>query len=222
MTSLPLKAVLLDVDGTLIDSNDAHAQSWKETFDHFDYPIPYERIRNRIGKGGDKLLPELIGVELESARGKELSQFRNKVFQNYYLPRLRAFPETLDLLRKMREGNLRLATATSGNREDLTALLQQIGALELFDFLISSEDAENSKPDPDILKAAVNKLGLHPSELLMIGDTPYDIEAATRAGIRTIAFKCGGRSAEELQGAARIYQGPSDLLRHYDDSPLAV
>ncbi len=216
----PLRGILLDVDGTLIDSNDAHARSWEDTFREFGLDIPASRIRPLIGKGGDKLVPELTGVEVDSPRGKAFTSRRSEIFKKTYLPTIHAFPRVQDLLARWKDDGFRLVVATSAQREELNALLEQAGLEELIDRTTSSSDADRSKPDPDIIQAALDRGQLDVSEAIMLGDTPYDVTAATRAGIDTIALRCGGWDDAALRGAIAIYDDPSALLAGYESSPF--
>ena len=223
MTDRPApRAVLLDIDGTLIDSNDAHARSWVETFAEFGYDVSFETVRPLIGKGGDKLLAETVGVEEDSDEGKRMSKRRRERFLADYLPTLRPFPKARTLVERMRADGLTVVVATSANEDEMTPLLERAGVADLVEAATSSSDAERSKPDPDIVKAALDRGG-HPARAtIMLGDTPYDIEAAGRAGVAVIAFRCGGWwKDEDLAGALAIYDGPADLLAHLDRSPLA-
>lgn len=216
-----LEGVLLDVDGTLIESNAAHAQSWSVTFREFGYDIPAERVRPLIGKGGDKLLPELTGVEADSERGKALTDRRAEIFKEDYIPRLRQTPGARALVDRLRKEGLRLVIATSANEDELRPMLQQVGLEDLLAKKTSSDDADNSKPDPDIIVAALEKGDLTPDTAILLGDTPYDIEAARRASVDTVALLSGGWDAEALQAAVAIYEDPADLLRHFTASPFA-
>ena len=217
-----LRAVLLDIDGTLVDSNDAHADSWRVALDHFGHRVAFERVRALIGKGGDKLLAELTGIDVESAIGAEIEKFRGKLFTRDYLPKIRPFPSVRELLMRLRADGLRLVVATSAKSSDMDALLEISGARDLVHERTSSDDASNSKPDPDIIRAALKKAGALPSECLMLGDTPYDVEAASRAGVSTVALRCGGWQAADLGGAVAIYADPADLLSRYDTSSFAT
>jgi phosphoglycolate phosphatase-like HAD superfamily hydrolase len=120
----------------------------------------------------------------------------------------------------MREQGLKLAIASSAQPDELRSLLQIVGAADLIEDKTSSEDAKRSKPDPDIMQVTLKKVGYPPNEVVMIGDTPYDIEAASKVGVATIAFRCGGWNDADLAGAIAIYNDPADLLAHYDSSPL--
>ncbi|MGA9770840.1 MAG: HAD family hydrolase [Blastocatellia bacterium] len=215
-----IRGVILDIDGTLVDSNDAHARAWVEALAEEGISVPFDKVRPLIGMGGDKLLPRVSGLEEDSPRGRRIGQRRGEIFKERYLPRLKPFPSTRDLLLKMRERGLKLAVATSAKEEELKPLLKIAGANDLIEEKTSSDDAENSKPDPDIVKAALDESGLSADEAVMIGDTPYDIEAASRAGLKIIAFRSGGWNDADLARAIAIYDGPADLLAQYDSSPL--
>jgi HAD superfamily hydrolase (TIGR01509 family) len=224
MSSTPrrkLEGVLLDVDGTLIDSNHAHATSWSDTLREFGYDIPAAQVRPLIGMGGDKLLPELLGVEADSGRGKELTERRAEIFKSCYIPKLRPTRGALALVDRLRKEGLRLVIATSANEDELRPMLEQVGLEDLLDKKTSSDDAKNSKPDPDIIVAALQKGRLESDTALLLGDTPYDIEAARRASVDTVALLSGGWDADALQNAVAIYEDPEDLLRHFTASPFA-
>ena len=216
-----LRGVLLDVDGTLVDSNDAHTSAWVEAFERGGYDVPREKVRRLIGMGSDNLLPEAITVEKDSEEGKRLSDTWREIFMADYLPRLKAFPKTRELLERMREDRLKLVVASSAEAEMLEKLLAIADVKDLVESKTSSDDAENSKPEPDIVKAALDKLGTGANEVLMLGDTPYDIEAAGKLGIGVIALRCGGFTDVDLERAEAIYDDPEDLLKNYDKSPLA-
>jgi HAD superfamily hydrolase (TIGR01509 family) len=214
------KAVLLDIDGTLIDSNDAHAHSWVDVGKEFGYDIKYDHVRWLIGMGGDKVLPEVTGLEEESDQGKKVLDRRGEIFRSQYLPQLKPFDGTRDLLEAMSKDGMKLVVATSASEQDLAGLLKQAGIEDLIDKSANSDDADESKPAPDIVEAAMQRAKLKHGDAIMIGDTPYDIGAASRAGVPIIAFKSGGWESEELRGALAIYDGPADLLGQYFSSPL--
>ena len=217
-------AVILDVDGTLVDSNDAHARAWVDAFAEAGLHPGYERVRRAIGMGGDKLVPALTGLGVDGAESKEAERLRDRraeIFRERELAQIRPFPRVPELLARMRAEGLSIVVASSAREEELAPLLGKAGAPELANNATSSDDAEHSKPDPDIVAAALEKLGGDAGAAVMIGDTPYDVEAATRAGVATIALRTGGWSDAELRGAAAIYDDPADLLARFDDSILA-
>jgi HAD superfamily hydrolase (TIGR01509 family) len=215
-----VRGVILDVDGTLVNSNDAHARSWVTALDEAKISVSFEQVRKLIGMGGDKLLPALANVDATSALGERIAERRAEIFQREHLPKLHSFPKTRELLRSLRERGLRLTVASSAKGEELLPLLTLAGAEDLVESATSSSDAKRSKPDPDIVRAALAKLELAATDVFMIGDTPYDIEAARQTGIATIALRCGGRSDHDLAGAVAIYDSPADLLENLTESPL--
>jgi HAD superfamily hydrolase (TIGR01509 family) len=210
--------MLLDVDGTLVDSNDAHAMSWVDTLRELGYDVTFDRVRELIGKGGDKLLPETTGVEKDSAEGKRIGKLRSTLFANKYLPELRAFPGARELLRALRESGLELVVATSAEEKELASILAIAGLDDLLEIRTTSDDAESSKPDPDIVQAALEKAGCRPNEAVMLGDTPYDVIAATRAGVEVVALRSGGWADADLDGASAIYDDVAELHRHLTQS----
>ncbi len=214
------KGILLDIDGTLIDSNDANARAWMEALLAHGLEINYINLRESIGMGGDNLLPKLAHLDADSEQGKAISESRSQILKSQYLPNLKAFPQVKALLTRLHADGLKLVVATSAKSDEAEALLALTGARELISEIATTEDAKNSKPDPDILHAALQKSGLTPDTVLMLGDTPYDVEAAQKAGIPSIGVRCGGWSAPDLKGALVVYNDPADLLAHYDKSPL--
>lgn len=213
-------AVLLDIDGTLVDSNDAHAAAWSDAFATQNRHYPPERIRPLIGKGGDKLLQELASLDHESGEGKTISEARAQIFRNRYLPTLQPTPGAAAFVEWLIESSLTVVIATSAKQEEVNALLAICGGQALVKDATTSDDAERSKPDPDILVTALEKSGASPDRAIMIGDTPYDIEAARRAGLATIAFRCGGWNDAQLHDAIAIYDDPRDLLNRLRQSPF--
>ena len=216
-----LKGVIFDVDGTLVDSNDAHAESWVDTFAEAGYDVPFSAVRPLIGMGADKLLPRTIGVSNESETGKRLISRRSEIFHDKYLPTLRPFSGTRELVQRVRSDGLKAIVATSAKDKELKELLKAATVQDLMEEKATASDAKRSKPDPDIVHAAVEESKTPPNQLLMIGDTPYDIEAAGKAGVRAIGFRSGGWSDADLKGAVEIYDGPADLLAKYDSSIIS-
>jgi HAD superfamily hydrolase (TIGR01509 family) len=217
---LKIKGVILDVDGTLVDSNDAHIRSWLAALSQHGYDCTYEEIRRLIGMGSDNLLPTAIGIEKDTPEGARLSDTWHEVFERDYLPNIKAFPRTRDLLLALKARGLKLVVASSAQEDMLEKLLEIAGVTDLLEESTSADDAENSKPDPDIVAASLEKIGLRSDEVLMLGDTPYDIQAARKLGIGTIGVRCGGWDDAGLRGAVAVYDDPADVLAHLDDSPL--
>ena len=215
-----LKGVIFDIDGTLVDSNDAHAKSWVDTFAEAGYDVPFDAVRPLIGMGADKLLPKTIGIKHDTPEAKKLIKRRSEIFRERYLPRLRPLEGSRDLVLRVRSNGLKAIVATSAKDEELKGLLKAAQVEDLMQERATASDAKRSKPDPDIVQAAIEESDTDAENLVMIGDTPYDIEAATKAQVRPIAFRSGGWTDEDLKGAVEIYDGPADLLAHYDTSLL--
>ncbi|RYE79115.1 MAG: HAD family hydrolase [Oxalobacteraceae bacterium] len=216
-----LKAVFLDIDGTLIDSNDAHTQAWVQTLARHGHAASYEQIRGLIGEGSDKVFAELLGIESDSPLAKQITSERAQLLLNSFIPNLKPTPGARLLLERMRSAGLRLVIASSSG-EELPALLAQANVDDLLHTAVSSDELQDSKPDGDIIEVALRKAGVQPAEAVMIGDTPYDIAAAKAAGVQGIALRCGGYWDDAaLSDAAAIYDDPATLLRHWADSPLA-
>jgi HAD superfamily hydrolase (TIGR01509 family) len=214
-----VRAVLLDIDGTLVDSNDAHAQSWVDALTQFGHPVSFERVRWLIGMGGDKLLSEL-GIDKESPLGQRIDARKSELFARDHLPHLAAFPRARELLLRLIDAGLELVVATSAKKDEVDALLERCGARDLVPTRASSDDAESSKPAPDIVHAALARAQVPPGAALMLGDTPYDVQAARRAGVHCIAVRSGGWGDGELDGALAVYDDVADLLAHFDQSPF--
>jgi HAD superfamily hydrolase (TIGR01509 family) len=214
---------IFDIDGTLVDSVDLHARSWQETFSHFGFDFPYEEIRSQIGKGGDQLMPALLPNDVVEQRGKDIEEFRSKLFRRKYFPLVRPFPKVRELFERIRGDGKRIALASSAKKEDL-ARYRRIARIDgLIDAETSSDDAEQSKPHPDIFEATMKKLGLSDTSVaVVIGDTPHDAEAAGKAWLRTLGVLCGGFPEADLRaaGCLAIYRDPADLLERYEESLL--
>ncbi len=215
-----LRGVLLDVDGTLVDSNDQHAHAWVDALAEAGIDVPYEAVRHAVGMGGDKLLPHVAHIEKDSPQGEKASKRRGEIFRAKYLGQVKAFPQTRNLLQRMKDQGLTLVVASSSEKEEVDALLEIAGASHLITAMSTSQDTGSSKPAPDPIEVALKKANLKPHEALMLGDTPYDIEAAAKAHVQTIALRSGGHQGRELAGALATYADPADLLAHYAQSPL--
>ena len=215
-----VRAVLFDIDGTLIDSNDAHAHAWLDALRGHGKSVPFELVRSKIGMGGDKLLLDVAGIDHESVEGRSITERRVAILKAHYLDDVGPFPGARVLVDRLRSRGLVCAAVTSAKASDVADLLRIAAVADLLDPVITSDDADRSKPDPDLVELAVEKLGLTTGECVFIGDTPYDVQAATRAGVATIAMRCGGWRDEDLRGAIAIYDGPADLSSHLDDSPI--
>jgi HAD superfamily hydrolase (TIGR01509 family) len=216
-----LAGVLLDVDGTLLDSNDAHARAYVEALSAQGIERSFEEVRRRIGMGGDRILPQLAGTDDESDLGKRITETKRAIFRECYLARLRPTRGARQLLENFRERGLKLVVASSASGDELGQLLEAAKVDDLIHAATSSDDAEESKPAPDIVEAAVRRSRLSKDQLIMLGDTPYDVQAARRAGVGIVALRSGGWSDRELAAALATYDDPADLLANIASSPLA-
>ena len=217
------KAAIFDIDGTLVDSVDLHASAWQEALGKFGHDVTFEQARSQIGKGGDQLIPVFLNEGQQKDYGEEMEEWRGKLFKSKYLPLVRPFSAVPELLRRVHDAGARVAVASSAKQSELEVYLEIACITDLVDVATSSEDAEQSKPAPDIFHVALQKLGIGGSDAVAIGDTPYDAAAAGKAAIRTIGVLCGGFAEAELRkaGCVAVYPGPGALLACFDASPLA-
>ena len=214
------RAAIFDIDGTLIDSNDLHAEAWGEVFRHFGVDLPHDRIRGQIGKGGDNLLPALLPPELVEQHGKEMESQRKALFKRDYLPKVRAFPGVKSLFEALKSSGAKIVLATSAAEEELESHKRTLGIADLIDGATSADDVEHSKPCPDIFRAALAQLsGVAAHEAVVVGDTPYDMEAALKAEIAPVGVLCGGFDPGLLRGsgAQALFAGPWALPPRIDD-----
>lgn len=214
-----LSAVIFDVDGTLVDSVDLHAEAWREAFSYFGKEIPFRQVRSQIGKGADQLMPAFLSAQELEEFGEELDAFRSELYQSQYLPRVRAFPGVRELFLRLREDGVRVALASSAKGEELATYKRLVRIEDLLPVETSADEVERSKPHPDIFQVAMAELGHpRPKEVVVVGDTPYDAEAARRAHLQCIGVLCGGFPAEVLlqAGCLELYRDPEDLLARYE------
>lgn len=215
-----LKAILFDIDGTLVDSNDFHILAWAEAFKGAGHEFRLADIHEQVGKGGDNLVPALL-PDIDEDETERLKDTHRDLFKQHYFNRLRPFPGARDLLERCRQAGYTVVLASSASGEELDHHLDDVlKARDLVDAWTSADDVGCSKPCPDIFVTAARKAGVMPDEALVIGDTPYDIEAATEAGIRTVAVRSGGFRDDQLSGAIAIFDDVTELLARFDASPL--
>lgn len=219
---MPLQAVLFDIDGTLVDSNDFHVAAWEVAFAEGGHAISREQIHGQIGKGGDNLVPALL-PELDADAVEALGKVQGTVFRERFIEGIRPFPGAHDLLARVADAGKQVVLASSANGPDIEHYVELLSAKDLIAFTTGKDDVEHSKPHPDIFAAAVKKAGVPAADCLVIGDTPYDVEAACAAGIDTIGVLSGGFSGDVLReaGAIAVYADVAALLAGYDGSPLA-
>ena len=219
-----IKAIIFDVDGTLVDSNDLHVEAWREAFRGRGKELSFDDLHGQMGKGGDQLMPVFCSKEELDEFGEELERDRGELFAGRYLSRVRPFPRVRELFERLKADGLQIALASSAKEQELEHHKRSLRVEDLLEAATSADDAERSKPHPDIFQAALGGLkGVRPEEAVVVGDTPYDVEAAAKAGMRTVGLLSGGFTDEALRGAGAVavYRDVSDLLDNYDDSPLA-
>jgi HAD superfamily hydrolase (TIGR01549 family) len=218
-----VEAVIFDIDGTIVDSVDLHARAWQAAFAKFGKEISLQKIRRQIGKGTDQLLPALLSSQAVDEYGKELDDYRAELFKREYLPRVKPFPKVRELFQRIKQDNKRIALASSAKADELDIYIKITRVEDLIESETSSRDALESKPYPDIFEAALQQLpriGL--DKVIVVGDTPYDAEAAAGANLQTVGLLCGGWKEPALRraGCIAVYKNPADLLAHYRESPL--
>jgi len=218
---MTVTAVLFDLDGTLVDSNDYHVDAWSQAFRNHGLIVARTAIAAQMGKGGDLLVPSLF-PEMERSVQKHLAESCGQIFKQQYLDQVRPFPGATALLQRVHDAGQRIVFASSASKSELEHHIDLLDAGGLFDAVVDSDDVAASKPAPDIFAVALDKLSHpDPAEVLMVGDTPYDIEGAAACGIGTVAVRSGGFPEEALAAAIAIYDDVLELLSNYDRSPLA-
>lgn len=219
---MTLRAIIFDLDGTLVNSNFEHVEAWEKAFKKFKHDVEAERIKTQIGKGGDKLVPSILGSDIDEKEQERLEDAHGEEFRGILEEKkLSLFPGVENVLQELRSLGLKLALATSSDKSDIKRLEKNLGVtfIRLFDVVVTSDHADESKPAPDIVKIAVEKLEVLPSDCVMVGDTPYDCQAAAGAGVSCIGLTCGGLndSAKLISSGARnVFIDPMDMLGNID------
>ena len=213
-----LKAVLFDIDGTLIDSVDLHARSWVETFAEFGIQARFEDVRRHIGEGADRLIPAFVPPGMTNDKRREIEAFRSGLFKREYLAEVKPFANVRELFACIRAEGCKVVLASSCAADEIDRYKAIAGITDMTDCDVTADDAGSSKPSPDIFLKALDQLApIGAAETCVIGDTKYDGHAALRAGIPFVGVLCGGASKEELEqaGAIAIYRDAADLLAHW-------
>ncbi len=214
-----IEAFIFDIDGTLIDSNDFHAEAWQKAFAKYAKKISFDKIRPQIGKGADTLLPEFLTEQEIEKFGEEIANQRGEIFKREYMSRVQPFPKVRELFQKIKDDGKKIALASSSNEDEVEAYKKIADIEDLVEKSTSADDAKESKPEPDIFEAALKLLGNPaPETVLVVGDTPYDAEAATKAELKIVGVLCGGFPETDLRenGCLEIYENPADLLENYE------
>ena len=221
---MPIKAVLFDIDGTLVDSNDQHVLAWEEAFRGVGATFDRQVIHDQIGKGTDMLVPTLLPDSDEAAQ-EALGDAHGAIFKRDYLEGVKPFPRAHDLLARVHAAGMQIVLASSASQSELDHYQDLLDARAMIAASTSSDDVANTKPAPDIFRTALDKLGdVPPDQVIVVGDTPYDVEAAGKCGLATIALRSGGFDDRVLRaaGAVMIYDDVAALLADFDASPLAT
>lgn len=218
-----IKTVIFDVDGTLVDTVDMHAEAWQLALKEYGKHVEFSAVRAQIGKGGDQLMPVFLSREELDKFGEELEKRRGEIFQQEYLPKTKAFPQVRQLLERIQRDGKQVVLASSAKQNELDHFKKVTNIADLLEGETSADDAEKSKPEPDIFLAAIEEAGNpEPWEAIVVGDTPYDAIAAAKANLKTIGVLCGGFPEQSLKdaGCVAIYKDPADLLARYEESPI--
>jgi HAD superfamily hydrolase (TIGR01509 family) len=216
------KVLLSDIDGTLVDSNALHAEAWRRTFEHFGIQVGMDEAWRQIGKGGDQLIPVFVPETNRNQLQPEIEAFRKQIFHRNYMPRIVSFAKSRELLVRVKKSGIKIALATSSDEADIAVYKRIVDMDDLVEQTASSDDAKESKPNPEIFAAALKKMGIQSHDAVALGDTPYDANAAGKLGIPVIGLTCGGWKRDDLldAGCVEVYQDPADLLLHFDTSLL--
>jgi phosphoglycolate phosphatase-like HAD superfamily hydrolase len=214
-----IKAVIFDIDGTLIDSNAAHAESFARAFKKFGKDVSIEELKSLIGMGADDILEKHLSKDEIEEFGEDLKEYRKKVFLEEYLPEIKVFPKVRELFERLKSDEKQTALASSAGEDELKEYKKLLNLGDLVEKETNADDAEEAKPEPDIFLAAFDKLkNVEKKNVLIIGDTPYDAEAATKANLKINGVESGGWTREKLTetGCAEVYKDIAEIFENYD------
>jgi HAD superfamily hydrolase (TIGR01509 family) len=214
------RAALLDVDGTLIDSNFHHALAWYRAFRRSGIVLPLWRIHRHVGMGGDQLVPALVGKRGDEELGEKLRNARDEEYAQL-IAEVAPLEGSRELIAELKERGLTVVLASSSPQDEIDHYLELLDARELVDAWTTDDDVKATKPEPDLVHAALEKAGT--DDAIMVGDTPWDVEAAWMAGIETICVITGGFSEQELRdaGAVAVFESVEELRQKLDSTPLS-
>lgn len=218
-----VEAVIFDMDGTLIDSVDQHAWAWVRAFQQQGLDFSFAEVRHEIGKGSDQLLPDFLDSATQARIGDVVTDAQSAIFKRDYMDSLKPFAGVRALFERLHAEGIRCVLGSSGQAGELARKVELCGIGDLVDASTSADDAEHSKPRPDIFLAALKKIDPIGAEAaVVIGDTPYDAQAALGAGLRTIGVLSGGFAEAELReaGCIAVYRDVAELLAQLPQSPV--
>jgi HAD superfamily hydrolase (TIGR01509 family) len=213
------RAAILDIDGTLVDTNYQHAVAWYRAFRQSDVILPIWRIHRAIGMGGDQLVAHFIGEERDEEIGDDIRAAEKALYLSM-IEEVEPFDGARDFVCDLKERGLTVVLASSAKEDELEHYLELLGVRDVADAWTSSADVEQTKPEPDLVVAAMEKAGS--DDAVMVGDTPWDIKAARKADVPTIAVMTGGFGRDELEdaGAQGVYDSLQELGERVSDTPL--
>jgi HAD superfamily hydrolase (TIGR01509 family) len=215
-----VEAALLDVDGTLIDSNYHHSLAWFRAFRRHDIVLPLWRIHRAVGMGGDQLVPALVGPELDKEKGDDIRAARDEIYTGGLIDEVAALEGAHELIAELKDRGVQVVLASSSPRDELERYLDLLDARELADAWTTKDHVEATKPEPDLILAALEKA--QTESAVMVGDTPWDVEAASKAGVETLCVITGGWSKQELReaGAIAVFESVDELRQRLEETPL--
>lgn len=214
-----IEAFIFDIDGTLIDSVDQHAEAWVKAFAKFGRKIKFYEARRQVGKGGDQFLPEFLLKKEIKAFGKDLEDERGRILKRDFLPKIKPFTKVREIFQKIQADGKSIVLASSAKADELEAYKKIARIEDLIEAETSADDAEKSKPEPDIFEAALAKLGkINKKNIVIVGDTAYDAEAASKIKLKTIGVLTGGWTANELKsaGCVEVYRDVEEIFNSYE------
>ena len=217
---MAVEAALLDVDGTLIDSNYHHALAWYRAFRRHDIVLPLWRIHRAVGLGGDQLVPSLVGPKLDEEQGDVIRAARDEIYTGGLIDEVAPLEGGHKLIVELKDRGLHVVLASSSPRNELERYLDLLDARELADAWTTKDDVEATKPEPDLILAALGKATTE--NAVMVGDTPWDVEAASKVGVETLCVITGGWSKQELReaGALAVFESVDELRQRVEETPL--
>lgn len=217
-----VKAVLCDIDGTLVDSNWLHAEAWQRAFAEMGIVLDREEVRRQIGKGGDELIPVFVSWWKRDAAEEPLKRYREWIFRQDFLPKVESLPKAREFAEELKRRGIRFALASSSKKADLEDYKRIMQVEDLLDEATSADDVDRAKPHPDVFSAALERLGLKAKHCIALGDAPYDAEAAGKAGLRTIGVETGGWTHGDLMdaGCVEVYSSVAELLERLEESAI--
>ena len=213
---------ILDIDGTLVDTNYQHAIAWYRAFRQNEIVLPVWRIHRHIGMGGDQVIAALTDEETEEERGDDI-RAAEKALYMAMIEEVEPFDGARELIDRLKGAGKTVVMASSAKDTEVDHYLDLLGVRDVADDWTTSADVEATKPNPDLVQAALDKAGTEPGDAVMLGDTPWDCEAAKRAGVETVALLTGGFSEDELTdaGAIAVFESIPELLERVEETPLA-